>query len=327
MHRSSRRRRLVLGVSLLALFTAAASTSAQPPADGESAVPVLPPGPDNSLLEALATDASGRVAVLWTRLGQGSAGSVWYRRFGPDDSPLTPPIRLASESSRPTASGLLANGPGDLLISWSTQGADGGSTWFVRRVSANRGIHQWSGRGTVQATALDDSGRIAIVSKRFGRSAWHLVAQRYDARLAPFGPEIELATGATGGPIPGRATAAFQPRTGSLVVVWETLERPTAARLVGRLLHWRRREPDSMVLLATGKGSDPLHPSPFSPAIAWGQGERWAATWTIHPETADAPGSTGIWLATFRGAFEDPIRRRIADTFPDGAAAARTFAP
>jgi hypothetical protein len=186
---------------------------------------------DTQRSPSIASDATGRLAVVWESYGQdGDNFAVRARRY---DSTGVPgpefPVNdfNAGFQDRPKVA---MDPTGDFVVVWESNGQVAGQDVFARRYNAAgmalgpteflANAHTTGGQ-TDPAVAIDAAGNFVVVWRSVGQdgSDGGIFAQRYDAAGAPQGGEFQVNTYTTGSQsFPEVAMSA----DGRFVVAWES---------------------------------------------------------------------------------------------------------
>jgi hypothetical protein len=137
-------------------------------------------------------DSDGNFAVVWSSSNQdGTASSVYFRRFAADGTALTGEIRANATSTGSQSNAVIGMNAsnGDLVVAWEGAGPTAGAVYFRRFAAdgtaldaADLAVSTLGGEANA-AVAMDATGRFVIAWDR----ANHMYFQRFDATGAAAG--------------------------------------------------------------------------------------------------------------------------------------------
>ena len=145
-------------------------------------------------------DSAGNFAVVWSSSNQdGTASSVYFRRFAADGTALTGEIRANETATGAQSNAVIGmnTSNGDVVVAWQGDGPGTGSVYF-RRFAADgttldvtdRAVSVTGGEAN-PVVAMDSTGRVVVGWDRSN----HMYFQRYDAAGLAAGSQSQVDNG------------------------------------------------------------------------------------------------------------------------------------
>ena len=195
------KRRLLWSLLLCALPVAWAMAQQIPTTGAEFPVNLTTAGPQTD--PAVSTSASGSSIVVWSGQDGGGPGVVG-RRFDPSGAPLGGEFQVnAFTSGRQSQPSVAADGAGNFVVVWESEGQDGGGFGVFGRVFTAAGtplsgefqINSFtSGRQAQPAVSADGAGNFVVVRESAGQdgSGPGIFGRRFSTMGTPIGGEFQV---------------------------------------------------------------------------------------------------------------------------------------
>jgi len=175
----------------------------------------------------VASDTNGNFVVAWASL-QSGAYDIWAKRYDASGAAQGAEFRVNSYTTgAQTKPSIAADGSGNFVVVWGSQGQDGGGYGvFGRRFDAGgvlqgaefRANSYTTGAQDLPAVASDAGGSFVVVWSSFGQvNGNDVFGQRFDAAGATLGAEFLVNSYTTGGQNVPSITSLS---TGGFVVTW-----------------------------------------------------------------------------------------------------------
>jgi hypothetical protein len=187
---------------------------------------------------AITSDASGNFVVVWESDGQdgptGTSRGVFGQRYASSGTPLGPEFRVNTYTTESQGlPSIAADGSGNFVVVWRSEGQDGSSHGVFGQRYANSGTPLGSefrvntfttGEQRFPSVAADTAGNFVAVWRSAGQdlSSFGIFGQRYASSGVPLGSEFRVNTYTTGSQA-GAAVASDA--SGNFVVVWSSVSQ------------------------------------------------------------------------------------------------------